>query len=934
MPTLSELQYQAFSTNSGTTGTLNEVTYAYLAQVTGLSGISLQEQWAAALATNGFAVGTVNERQMAYWASLGYSGNWNERFYQWLSDGGAFGPNVLIQPQGTVPTVGYCDYAPAGNCTATRQYLAVDSGFTNPADQWVWSIEPPVTGVSVSAGQGTNTCTVSTTNLDVDTAFNLKVVATDTVSTDSAERTSAQEHFHREDLAVTIGEETNPGCVYDSGGGSESGCVSIATYKSNNTGTPTSYSWVLSDITGGTATLTAGQGTANVTIQTSGGTPEVSYKLTLDATSEFQSAQDSQTFTQTKTDSPTPVFIGPDIDTTQLVEDVLMTPFDVSGRFTGETAGNYVLVGTWPTGVSIDANGVLSGTPAGPAADYTNLQFQAGNANGDTLSNAFTVQVVEGASLQPPVFIGPDLGGAIDVGVPLSEDLRLRFSGDTANYTNTGNALPSGLSLDPSGIITGTPDTSGIYTGLQFTATNAAGSDTTNTFTFTVWEDIVFAGPDIGPLTFTVNTPFSLDVSGTFTGTVESYSLGGTWPPGFAIDNSGVITGTATVEASYTGLSVTASNTKPDSAVSNTFNGDAQEDTGPAFWALTPDETTYEMLGVKTGTGDLTTTHTSSLYAPDYNGTYRPYGANDAVWSGCRLVVNYAPNSDHLDKWLTFSGDITSGITDPDGGTTAYTLTATGGGGAVYLDNVLPDGVTTIHSWWIRRRTGVGNVRIYNGQNFDLIDISSAVDGTWKRITVTGTGGDGIQRIGVALSSSGDEVDVWHPQSEALSATAIPSEYISTSAAVGGNLLGQDVGDWSTSNTTITDEGAYFEVTATGASNPKVSQDLPVLIGRHYQWEAELYSPAANSKILGRLTAYDNTSPGAGEYLTVSDTWVPLVKPTDSVTTASPSLFYVDIADNVSYGTTNDVVRFRNPSVKLIDNGYSPTRTATRSQTT
>ena len=59
-----------------------------------------------------------------------------------------------------------------------------------------------------------------------------------------------------------------------------------------------------------------------------------------------------------------------------------------------------------------------------------------------------------------------------------------------------------------------------------------------------------------------------------------------------------------------------------------------------AFHALTPDSSTYEMLGVSTGTGDLTTTHTSTIYAQDHEGVYRGFGANEPVWEGGRVVTN------------------------------------------------------------------------------------------------------------------------------------------------------------------------------------------------------------------------------------------------------------------------------------------------------
>jgi hypothetical protein len=748
--TLNELAWQAFSTNSGTTGTLNEVTYAYLAQVTGLSGITLQEQWAAALAVNGFSTGTVNERQMAYWASLGYTGTWNERYIQWLTlSGGAFGPNLRIQQNGSAPDVAYCDYAPAGTCAAAATYTALDTGFTNPADTWLWTIEPPVAGV-VLTDSTLKTCTVTSTT-DADTAFNLKCVATDSVSTDSAERTTQYTHYHREDLAVTdIAEQVAGDCTWDSTIG-QTACAAQGAYKASVTGTPDTYTWSISDITGGSATLGAGQGTNTIIVDTNG-SANVQFKLTCDITSEFQSDSLSENFTQTHADAPTPVFIGPAIDTTILAQNVAMTPFDVSGRFTGQDAGGYSLEGTWPAGLSIDTNGVLSGTPTDPVADYDNLTFRASNANGSTDSNTFTVTISSGEVA--PVFSGTVPDQNWNLTDPVTLDLRPYFSGSAASYTLTAGTLPTGVTLGVDGIITGTPTQSGTFAGLEVTATNGAGADTTNAFSADVLAVPVFVGPDLSsPVNITQGVAMTpIDVSGKFTGTVTAWSLEGTWPTGITISGAGVVSGTSSDSvADYTNLTVRASNasgnadsnaitvsvaaspTAPvwagslanqqwirneaitpislyadfgsptlpttfavatgtlptgvtlntstgevsgtpttnstDTGISfsctnsagsdttNTFDWEVADSFGPAFWALTPDETTYEMLGVKTGVGDLTCSRTADLYAPDYQGIQRVYVANSAwgglprvepVWAGGRQVVNLVRASDDL----------------------------------------------------------------------------------------------------------------------------------------------------------------------------------------------------------------------------------------------------------------------------------------------
>ena len=66
----------------------------------------------------------------------------------------------------------------------------------------------------------------------------------------------------------------------------------------------------------------------------------------------------------------------------------------------------------------------------------------------------------------------------------------------------------------------------------------------------------------------------------------------------------------------------------------------------PQFWALTPHPTTYEMLGVRIGTGDLTTTHADTLYAPDFNGVYQAFPADAPVWAGGRCELVGGPGTD------------------------------------------------------------------------------------------------------------------------------------------------------------------------------------------------------------------------------------------------------------------------------------------------
>lgn len=69
--------------------------------------------------------------------------------------------------------------------------------------------------------------------------------------------------------------------------------------------------------------------------------------------------------------------------------------------------------------------------------------------------------------------------------VNTAASLQLAASGGTAPYTWSASGLPAGLSISTSGLISGTPTTTGTYT-VQATATDSTGKTGTATFTWTI----------------------------------------------------------------------------------------------------------------------------------------------------------------------------------------------------------------------------------------------------------------------------------------------------------------------------------------------------------------------------------------------------------------------------------------------------------------
>lgn len=111
-----------------------------------------------------------------------------------------------------------------------------------------------------------------------------------------------------------------------------------------------------------------------------------------------------------------PVFDGPDIAVPTLQEGVAMSAIDVSARFSDPEAGplTYDKAGTWPSGVTVTAAGVIQGTPAAASAGaYTGLTVTATDGTTTTASNAFaiTVNPPQGAIVVPA--LRNLMGGAV-----------------------------------------------------------------------------------------------------------------------------------------------------------------------------------------------------------------------------------------------------------------------------------------------------------------------------------------------------------------------------------------------------------------------------------------------------------------------------------------------------------------------------------------
>jgi hypothetical protein len=114
--------------------------------------------------------------------------------------------------------------------------------------------------------------------------------------------------------------------------------------------------------------------------------------------------------------------------------------------------------------------------------------------------------------------------------------------------------------------------------------------------------------------------------------------------------------------------------------------------------------------------------------------------------------------------WSFTSATSVGGATDPDGGTTAFTLTATANNANILrATNVATIGIQYANSFYIRRVSGSGAVALYRDTGAET---AITLTSSWARYsnTWTATGSNGY--IGVKLAVSGDVVQIWHPQAE------------------------------------------------------------------------------------------------------------------------------------------------------------------------
>ena len=209
-----------------------------------------------------------------------------------------------------------------------------------------------------------------------------------------------------------------------------------------------------------------------------------------------------------------------------------------------------------------------------------------------------------------------------------------------------------------------------------------------------------------------------------------------------------------------------------------------------AFTFMDPTDYTVSEQGFGTGDGVTTTfplVRAMGGFVEPVGVVFNPSAPTILSLPGSSL---YAPNNLIVQSsalsgpgWGTSNATVSGGVSDPFGGTAAFTMTATGANGQFWpspFPNPLGAG-NVINSIWLRRRSGSGIVYIDRpiGSWLPVYPTSS-----WQRFSIASAPPSGAVSYYSApvIGVSDDQIDMFGPQAEASTLTT-PGPYIATAAS-------------------------------------------------------------------------------------------------------------------------------------------------------
>ena len=227
-------------------------------------------------------------------------------------------------------------------------------------------------------------------------------------------------------------------------------------------------------------------------------------------------------FTVTVEEDTAPTFGSQTVANQAWLENEAITALELPAATGGNGTLTYSYSPSLPVGLSLDAaTRTISGTPTAGADKFT-LGWTATDANGDSATLTFTIEVEDDIA---PSFGSETVANQVWTENTAIADLELpAATGGNGTLTYSYSpSMPAGLSLDlATRTISGTPSADADEFTLGWTATDADGDSATLTFTIEVLADTApsFGNATIADMTFTNGVEFF-----TKTSDVSTYGL-------------------------------------------------------------------------------------------------------------------------------------------------------------------------------------------------------------------------------------------------------------------------------------------------------------------------------------------------------------------------------------------------------------------------
>ena len=333
----------------------------------------------------------------------------------------------------------------------------------------------------------------------------------------------------------------------------------------------------------------------------------------------------------------------PTISTTTLPNGMVGTPYDaIVVAANGTAPYSFSLAsGSLPAGLTLGATGGLKGTPTGSGPATFDISVTDTNGKSASAHYTLTIAAAGTALTITPASLPNGTEGTFYTA-------SLTASGGTGPYTFavTGGQLPAGMTLTPSGVLSGDPITSAT-SSFTVTAMDSAAHVASANYSVTM----AYGGPLTVEITTTIlpnallNTNYTTHVVAT--GGTAPYTMkliGGALPSGLTMAANGTITGVVTKAATdYFTVQVTDSSVPAQTTQANLSI------TSASYSAQVVVDPTHVLETVPQGFYGL---HTS-VYDPSLDDT----GALPALLSNTGIQTLRYPGGGYSDNyhWANFS---------------------------------------------------------------------------------------------------------------------------------------------------------------------------------------------------------------------------------------------------------------------------------------